>query len=120
MRKQETKYQKLSNWIKQKIETGEWKSGQKLYSENELSEMFELSRQTVRHAIHVLEEEGLVERVRGSGTYIGRRNGQIRRKCMNIAVISTYVDSYIFPVNHSGDRADLVGSWIYGPDGIYQ
>lgn len=44
MRKQETKYQKLSNWIKQKIETGEWKSGQKLYSENELSEMFELSR----------------------------------------------------------------------------
>ena len=102
MRKRETKYQKLSNWIKQKIETGEWKQGQKICSENELSEMFELSRQTVRHAIHVLEEEGLVERVRGSGTYVGRRNGPARRKCMNIAVISTYVDSYIFPSTIQG------------------
>ena len=119
MRKQETKYQKLSNWIKQKIETGEWKSGQKLYSENELSEMFELSRQTVRHAIHVLEEEGLVERVRGSGTYWQAERTDPQKMYEHCG------DQYLcgqlhFPVNHSGDRADLVGSWIYGPDGIYQ
>ena len=59
--------------------------------------MFGLSRQTVRRAIGVLEAEGLVERVRGSGTYVGRRAGTARKRTMNIAVISTYVDGYIFP-----------------------
>ena len=59
--------------------------------------MFGVSRQTVRHAIGILETEGLVERVRGSGTYIEKRMGTARKPTMNIAVISTYVDGYIFP-----------------------
>ena len=58
--------------------------------------MFGVSRQTVRHAIGILETEGLVERVRGSGTYIEKRMGTARKPTMNIAVISTYVDGYIF------------------------
>lgn len=102
MRQRESKYVWLINWIKEKIKTGELRPGEKLYSENELSEMFGLSRQTVRHAIGILETEGLVERVRGSGTYIGGRRGKIRRKTMNIAVISTYVDGYIFPSTLQG------------------
>lgn len=97
MKQREPKYISLVNWIKEKIEAGELRSGDRLYSENELSEMFHLSRQTVRHAIGMLEADGLVERVRGSGTYVGSRRGALRKKAMNIAVISTYVDGYIFP-----------------------
>ena len=97
MKQREPKYIALVNWIKEKIHMRELKPGDKLYSENELSEMFGLSRQTVRHAIGLLEEEGLVERIRGSGTYVGNRKGIVRKKTMNIAVISTYIDSYIFP-----------------------
>lgn len=102
MKQREAKYIFLVNWIKDRIGTRELRPGEKLYSENELSEMFDLSRQTVRHAIGILEAEGLVERVRGSGTYIGSRNGNIRKKTMNIAVISTYVDGYIFPPTLQG------------------
>lgn len=97
MRQREAKYLFLVNWIKEKIKAKELCPGEKLYSENELREMFGLSRQTVRRAIGILEEEGLVERVRGSGTYIGSRRGNARKKTRNIAVISTYVDRYIFP-----------------------
>ena len=97
MKQRESKYISLVNWIKEKIHMRELKPGDRLYSENELSEMFGLSRQTVRHAIGLLEEEGLVERIRGSGTYVGNRKGIVRKKTMNIAVISTYMDSYIFP-----------------------
>lgn len=110
MRQREVKYQFLVNWIKEKIESGELRPGEKMYSENELSEMLGLSRQTVRRAIGILEEEGLVERIRGSGTYIGRQNRDARKRTMNIAVISTYVDRYIFPSTLEGIARTLSGA----------
>lgn len=93
------KYIELINWVKEKIKTGEFKPGDKLYSENQLGEMFSMSRQTVRHAISKLEQEGLVERVQGSGTYIGGKEKQnrTRAKTRNIAIITPYLDQYIFP-----------------------
>lgn len=100
MRMKEPKYVVVVKWIKEKIEKKELKAGDKLYSENELSELFGLSRQTIRHAIEVLEKENLVTRLQGSGTYINEVRTSYREnntKTMNIAVISTYVDSYIFP-----------------------
>ena len=56
------------------------------------------SRQTVRHAIGILEAEHIVERMRGSGTYISQdlyEDNSGRRS--RIAVIMTYLDNYIFP-----------------------
>ncbi len=99
MKKKVPKYISIVNWIEDKIRNNEFKPGSKLYSENELSEMFHLSRQTVRHAIDVLEQRKLLTRVQGSGTYVsGIRSFAVSEKVtMNIAVISTYVDSYIFP-----------------------
>lgn len=110
MRRQEAKYISLVNWIKEKINKKELRAGDKLYSENELSQMFKLSRQTVRHALSVLEAEGLLERVHGSGTYIGSKKGNIRKRLMNIAVISTYVDGYIFPPTLQGIVQTLSGA----------
>ena len=89
----------IVDWIQERIERGEFEPGSKLYSENELSEKFNLSRQTVRHAIDVLEQRKLVTRIQGSGTFVSglKEIRETREKTMNIAVISTYVDSYIFP-----------------------
>lgn len=90
------KYLKVAKWIKDKVESNELKSGEKLYSENELSSMFSMSRQTVRHGIDILVQEGIVERIQGSGTYI-KKDVYSRPKTLNIAVVTTYVDRYIFP-----------------------
>lgn len=90
------KYIKVANFIKGKIQANELKDGEKLYSENQLSSMFSMSRQTVRRGVDILEQEGLVERIQGSGTYI-RHNRINRQKTLNIAVVTTYVDRYIFP-----------------------
>lgn len=89
------KYLELVNWIKEQIETEKLLPGQKMYSENELSDMFGLSRQTVRHAISVLEQENILHRVRGSGTYINEEPAETHRN--RIALIMTYLDGYIFP-----------------------
>lgn len=91
------KYKEVVDWVKGRLEKKELSPGDKLNSENELSELFGLSRQTVRHAIGVLEEEGIVARRQGSGTYISdNRMANLENKT-RVAVVTTYVDSYIFP-----------------------
>ena len=98
MQGREPKYITVVNWVRDNINNGEFKVGERLPSEHELSERFGLSRQTVRHAIDVLEQQKLVSRKQGSGTYIGESTRTVpRERYGNIAVISTYVDSYIFP-----------------------
>ena len=92
------KYQAVIDWVKQGIESGEMRTGDRLLSEKELSEKFGLSRQTIRHATGELENLKLITRMRGSGTYIGAAEPRIKRqKFMNVAVIVTYLDNYIFP-----------------------
>lgn len=91
------RYMVVVDWVKGELLNGNLNPGDRLYSEYELSEKFSLSRQTIRHAIAVLEKEGYVTRIQGSGTYISDNNitDKVNRK--NIAIITTYVDAYIFP-----------------------
>ncbi|MGL5438049.1 MAG: GntR family transcriptional regulator [Lachnospiraceae bacterium] len=99
----EPKYRRIIDWVHENIKNGKLQYGDRINSENEMSAMFGLSRQTVRHAINILEQEGVVRRIQGSGTYIGCNQRQSRQeKYMNIAVISSFVDSYIFPATLRG------------------
>ena len=91
------KYMELAAWINDQIRKNELHPGQKLYSENELRKMFGVSRQTVRRAISMLEKEGILYSVRGSGTYINDDRQANLAKRMRVSVVTTYVDGYIFP-----------------------
>lgn len=91
------KYMELVNWIQEQIASENLLPGQKMYSENKLKELFHVSRQTVRHAIDVLESEDIVYRIQGSGTYVNDSRITNLEKCTRIAVVTTYMDSYIFP-----------------------
>ena len=102
LEKKSTKYQELIDYVYNLIDDGTLKSGDRLFSENELSAMFHISRQTVRRAIGELEENGVVKRIRGSGTYIGDNRQENLKKRNRIAVVTTYVDSYIFPKTIQG------------------
>lgn len=97
MDKNTPKYMELVHWIREQLAEKKLQPGEKLYSENELSAMFQLSRQTVRHAISVLEHEGLLHRVQGSGTYVNNNRLATLADKTRVAVITTYVDGYIFP-----------------------
>lgn len=91
------KYMDIVTDIKANIISGALSPNDKIQSENELSEKYGLSRQTVRHAISVLENEGLVRRVKGSGTYVAENAITDKKNRNTIVVITTYVDAYIFP-----------------------
>ena len=62
------KYQTIVSWVEERIRSGELKEGDRLPSENDLCRQFSLSRQTVRHALEILETQHMVVKVQGSGT----------------------------------------------------
>ena len=64
------KYMKLASWLKDQLKEGAFLVGQKIPTESELSDQFSMSRRTVRQAVLILEEEGYLRRIQGSGTYV--------------------------------------------------
>ena len=91
------KYERIVAWVQEEITNGSLHRGDKLPSENNLMEHFSVSRQTVRRAMEALTEKGVVEGRRGSGTYVTVNTRQYAGKEIRIAVMLTYVDTYIFP-----------------------
>lgn len=61
--------------MKQNIEHNVWHQCEKIPSENELAASFNVSRSTVRSAIHKLSGLGIVESLQGDGTYVCSLNG---------------------------------------------
>lgn len=105
--KKQYKYEEIINYIEREMADGVLKPGAKMHSENQLVKLFSVSRQTVRKAIGVLEEKGSVNRVRGSGTYVSKEGREPAEQRKRIAVITTYVESYIFPRTIQGIERKL-------------
>ncbi|MFD1955277.1 PLP-dependent aminotransferase family protein [Paenibacillus thailandensis] len=63
-------YLQIKDYIKNKIETGQWTVGMKIPSQRKLAERFEVNRSTVVTAFDELIAEGLLERKSGKGTRV--------------------------------------------------
>ena len=63
-------YQQIGEVLRVRIENGELVPGDKIPSENELTDQYHVSRNTARLAISSLILDGLVFRVKGRGTYV--------------------------------------------------
>lgn len=91
-----SKYELIIKDIKKAINGGKFLADDKIPSENELSEKYSVSRQTVRKALRELENEGYIYARHGSGTFVAPR-ARKGVKTKNVAVVSTYMSDYIFP-----------------------
>ena len=89
------KYQQLAQKLKEQLPKIEKSNSNKLPTEMEIAASYNVSRQTVRHALCLLEEEGLLIRRQGSGTYINSNKNVVHSN--QIAVMTTFLDDYIFP-----------------------
>lgn len=63
-------YTQLAYIIKKDIASGRLRPGIRIPSEAKLAKEYNVSPMTVRQAVGVLVEEGLVERIHGSGTFV--------------------------------------------------
>lgn len=81
LKKQDIKEQVFQQLLS-KIERGEWKPGEKLPSENELTKMMGVSRISIREAIQRLVAINLVETYQGKGSFVKEVNSNSYLKSM--------------------------------------
>ena len=63
-------YYQIEQFLKEAIESGEYDPGDNIPTEQELVELFDVSRNTVRQAIMNLVHEGILYRVKSQGTFV--------------------------------------------------
>lgn len=76
----------ITQQLRQAITEGGFRHGEKLPAERNLAELFDASRTTVRMALQALEDENLVVRRVGSGTFV---NFQPRSTADNVAELTS-------------------------------
>ncbi len=91
------KYIEIFEFYRDKILNGEMKYSEKLPTEQEIGDMFSVSRHTVRQSILELEKQGYIYREKSKGAFVEKLVKEKRRNNKMIIVITTYLSEYIFP-----------------------
>jgi GntR family transcriptional regulator len=69
-------YRQVAAILRERIETGAIPPGRRIPSLVELEQEFDAARDTLRKAVQVLKDEGLVETVVGMGVFVIRQQEQ--------------------------------------------
>lgn len=68
-------YIQVASVMRRRVETGQWQPGQKISTLVELEKEFEVARVTIRQAIDILSDEGLLRSQQGRGTFVADEPG---------------------------------------------
>lgn len=116
------KYQEVSLQIRQQIEEGIYKKGDRLPSIREMIQQYDCNKDTILKALHLLKEESLIYPVEKSGYYVLKNRVPVRnttkiglpnplqfpiedfRKCLNESVMASYEDVSNQRESIRGDR----------------
>lgn len=100
----ENKYQRVKDSLKELILSGQYRIDEKLPTETELMNKYEVSRYTVRRAIGDLESEHFVYRIQGGGMFVQdwHKDWSNDSNSKLIGIITTHLADYIFPNIISG------------------
>src|SRR5690348_13842264 len=93
------RYVQLADLFRQRVDKGEWQPGSRLPSIEELMLQFDVARVTVRQAIALLADDGLLSPQRGRGTFVTDKAGA-RRRLRVETTLGDLVDMY------RGDRPE--------------
>lgn len=66
-------YLQVKNHILRNIDSGEWATSSRVPSENEIVRSFGVSRMTANRALRELQDEGVVVRIAGVGSFVASR-----------------------------------------------
>lgn len=99
---QQPLYQKIYLYLLQAIKKGDYRPGDRVPSEKELSRQFNVSRITSKRALELLSSEGKIERIPGKGSFIPMpagaagtpRTGAGRSETLIGCVMADFDDSF--------------------------
>jgi GntR family transcriptional regulator len=67
-------YIQVASVLRTRIQSGQWGAGEKISTLEELEREFEVARVTVRQAVDILREEGMLQARQGLGTFVSKRS----------------------------------------------
>jgi len=91
------KYRQVKETIIQYFTEEQYKPDQRIPSENELVERFQVSRNTIRQALAELNDEGLIYKKQGLGTFFSGNFTAPRQLSHLVGVLSPRISYYIYP-----------------------
>lgn len=65
-------YHQLKEILRESVDNGNWNTGDKVPSENQLMDEYGVSRNTVKKAIEELVQDGVLYRIQGKGTFVSK------------------------------------------------
>lgn len=71
-----SRYIQLASLFRRRIEAGDWPIGRQIPTIDDLAAECGVARATVRNALDMLQDEGLIERYRAKGTFVRQRSKQ--------------------------------------------
>lgn len=86
--------EQIARFIKNRVQFGTYAPGARLPGELALAEEFEVSRGTIRKALGALEQEGLIARRQGLGTFVPATKAPPMRSALAISFAAW--DDYVF------------------------
>lgn len=95
-----TKYEQIERMIRERIQRGELKPGEKLESETSIAERLGVHRFTVNKALSSLVRQGLLSRVQGRGTFVAGQGARAAAGCLGVL--------------YSSGTKGLSDDWFYG------
>lgn len=87
-------YKKIYHFIKEQIESGRLQIGDRLPTEKEFSEQFSVSRITSKRALVELEQEGLITRSRGKGSFVAENQVKSPEANKDLLLILPFASDY--------------------------
>jgi DNA-binding GntR family transcriptional regulator len=89
------KYVQIADRLRKKIDEMYKEGKERFLSDDELIEMFDVSRMTIRQAVKLLVEEGYLKRIQGKGTFIVRKD----KLKTDIAKLDTFFQGWYLEKN---------------------
>ena len=105
-------YYQLETIFRKRILSGEFPPDVPLPSEESLGKEYEVSRITVRHALSALEQEGIISRKRGKGTFVSEKP-----RSLDSPRLSGFIEDIISMGIKTKTRVVDI-SWVEAPENV--
>lgn len=103
------KYREIADDLRRRINAGEFGEKRKLDSERDLRAHYDVSQMTVRQALGVLRDEGLIESRVGSGWFVAEWRPIVRNALKRLSATQWGEGRSMWDVDIDDRRLDVVG-----------
>lgn len=95
------KYKDVADKVRKEIRKGNYPNNGQLPNQNELAKQYDTSRVTIKKALDLLSNEGLIFSIQGSGTYV-------KKNIMQISDTGVKIGQNIGLTHQIGERSELI------------